>query len=148
MSVTFAVEGTSESATKLRVSARGFSFVIDEPPSLGGTDEGPNPVEFILAGLAGCINIVVHMVAQERGVEIRGVSVRVEGDLDPARLMAQPTENRAGFAGIRLVAEVDSPAERAEIEEILRIAETRCPVADNLGAPTPVVLRLAEPAVV
>lgn len=145
MAVTFAVTGTSESPSKLTVSARQFTFVIDEPESLGGTDHGPNPVEFVLASLAGCINVVVHMVAKERGVEIRGLRVTVQGSLDPSRLMALPTENRAGFEAIELLAEVDSDASDEEVDEILRIAETRCPVADNLLSPTPVSLRRSAP---
>lgn len=134
------VAGTSESSTRLNMAVRGFEFAIDEPESLGGTDSGPNPVEFVLAGLAGCINVVVHMVAAERGVTIRGLRVQVDGELDPARLMAKPTENRAGFEWIRLTADVDSDAGAEEIDEILRIAESRCPVADNLGGTTPVQL--------
>jgi len=143
MAVTFTVTGTSESPTKLTVGARDFTFVVDEPESLGGTDHGPNPVEYVLASLAGCINVVVHMVAKERGVEIRGLKVTVQGSLDPSRLMALPTENRAGFESIELLAEVDSDADNDEVDEILRIAETRCPVADNLLSPTPVTLRRA-----
>ena len=148
MAVTFSVTGTSESPTKLTVAARTFTFAVDEPESLGGTDHGPNPVEFVLAALAGCINVVVHMVAKERDVPIRGLQVTVQGSLDPSRLMALPTQNRAGFETIELLAHVDSDADDAEIDEILRIAESRCPVADNLMSPTPVTLRRAVQAAV
>ena len=46
------VTATAESPTKLAVSVRDFAFVIDEPPTYGGTDAGPNPVEYLLAALA------------------------------------------------------------------------------------------------
>jgi uncharacterized OsmC-like protein len=141
--LTFSVEGVSESSARMRMAVRDFTFAVDEPASLGGTDEGPNPVEFVLSALAGCINVVVHMVAAERGVAIRGLRVRVEGELDPARLMALPTDTRAGFSWIELVAEVDSDAPESEIEKILQIAESRCPVADTIGHTTPVTLRRA-----
>lgn len=125
------------------MSVRGFAFAIDEPESMGGTNAGPNPVELVLSSLAGCINVVVHMVAAERNVNIRGLQLTVEGDLDPSRLMGSPTDNRPGFSAIALTAEIDSDATAEEIDEILRIAEARCPVKDNLNNPTPMTLRCA-----
>lgn len=139
----FIVTGNSESPSKLMMSVRDFSFAIDEPESLGGTNAGPNPVELVLSSLAGCINVVVHMVAAERNVNIRGLRLTVEGDLDPSRLMGSPTEERPGFSAIALTAEIDSDASAEEIDEILRIAEKRCPVKDNLNNPTPITLRCA-----
>ena len=142
-SLKFTVTGNSESPSKLMVSVREFSFAIDEPESLGGTNAGPNPVELVLSSLAGCINVVVHMVAAERNVNIRGLRLTVEGDLDPSRLMGSPTDSRPGFSAIALTAEIDSDASADEITEILRIAETRCPVNDNLNNRTPMTLRCA-----
>lgn len=137
------ISGVSKSPTELEVSVRQFTFSIDEPPALGGTDAGPNPVEYVLSSIAGCINVVLHAVAQEKGVEIRGLKLSVTGQLDTDRLMGKDTEKRAGFESVDLTAEVDSPASPEEIDELLAIAETRCPVADNLGNPTPVTLRRA-----
>lgn len=136
------VTGTSESPTKLAVSVRDFSFVIDEPPAFGGTDAGPNPVEYELAALAGCMNVVIRMIAQERGVEVRALQLTVNGELDPSRLMGQPTENRAGFQKIELIADIDSDASADELNEVLRLSELRCPVSDNLNQVTPMVVRL------
>lgn len=42
---------------------RGKQIVIDEPASLGGTDQGPNPVELVLAALGGCLNVLVASFA-------------------------------------------------------------------------------------
>ena len=140
------VTATAESPTKLAVSVRDFAFVIDEPPSYGGTDAGPNPVEYLLASLAGCMNVVIHMIAQERGVEVRALHLTVKGELDPSRLMGQPTENRTGFHSIELIAAIDSDASPADLDEILRLSELRCPVSDNVGAETPIAIRRATAA--
>lgn len=140
------VTGTSESPTKLAVSVRDFSFIIDEPAAFGGEDAGPNPVEYALASLAGCMNVVIHMVAKEQGVDVRSLRLTVKGELDPSRLMALPTENRAGFGAIELLAEFDSDSSTAELDEVLVLAGLRCPVSDNLGNTTPVTVRLAAPA--
>ena len=46
----FSVLGESSSATQFIGKTRQFTLVVDEPQSLGGTDEDANPVEYILAG--------------------------------------------------------------------------------------------------
>lgn len=145
-SLEFSVTGTSESPIRLAVSARDFSFIIDEPASFGGTDAGPNPLEYALAALAGCMNIVIHMIAKERDVEVRALTLTVKGELDPSRLMGQPTDNRSGFQEVVVIADIDSDASAAELDEILRLSELRCPVSDNLSDATPVVVRRAAAA--
>ncbi|MER3388554.1 MAG: OsmC family protein [Microcella sp.] len=140
------VSAHAESPTRLAVSVRDFGFIVDEPPSFGGSDAGPNPVEYLLASLAGCMNVVIHMIARERGVEVRSLHLTVSGDLDPSRLMGQPTENRSGFESIELIADIDADASPADLDEILRLSEQRCPVSDNLGAKTPIAIRLAAAA--
>jgi len=59
----FSVKAESENPTKTIVEARGFKIIIDEPESLGGTNDGANPVEYVLGALAGCLNVVGHVVA-------------------------------------------------------------------------------------
>ena len=49
----FRAKAESLSPTKTVVKARGFDIIIDEPTEMGGTNEGANPVEYILASYAG-----------------------------------------------------------------------------------------------
>src|SRR5690625_3162402 len=72
----------------------GKEVIIDEPPSLGGTDKGPNPVEYILAALGGCINVLVTSFAENFDVEVTDVQVHIEGDLDPDGFRSE--ERRVG----------------------------------------------------
>ena len=83
------------------VETRGFKIVLDEPASLGGTNEGPNPVEYELAALSGCISVMGHLIAKEMGFELRGIQTEIEGDLNPGRFsgrsmpVAKPLAPRA-----------------------------------------------------
>jgi len=52
----FRVRAMSESPARVSVKARSFNMIVDEPPNLGGEDRGANPVEYVLAALAGCLN--------------------------------------------------------------------------------------------
>ena len=53
----FSVESRQVENLRSEAKMRQFSLTVDEPPTLGGSDAGPNPVELILAGLATCQEI-------------------------------------------------------------------------------------------
>lgn len=137
----FRVRGRSESPARVRVAARHFELIVDEPPALGGEDRGANPVEFILAGLVGCLNVVAHIVAQELGFTIDQLEIESWGTINPERLLNQPTEDRAGYKQIGVELKVQSDADGATLNRWLEIVSSRCPVSDNLGNATPVALR-------
>ncbi|NLJ80140.1 MAG: OsmC family protein [Firmicutes bacterium] len=117
-------------------------MIIDEPKNLNGTDQGPNPVEYVLGALAGCLNVVGHVVAREMGFELNGISFELEGDLDPAKFMGKATENRAGYQEIRAKVKADSNATEEQLRIWLAAVEARCPVSDNLSRSTPVKIVL------
>ena len=83
------VKATKENPTKTVVKARNFEMIIDEPANLGGTDHGANPVEYVLAALSGCLNVVGHVVAKEMGFEIKSLEIELDGELNPARFMGK-----------------------------------------------------------
>lgn len=122
--------------------ARNFTIYIDEPPNLGGQDKGPNPVEYVLMALGGCVIIVGQVIAQEMGIKLDSYKIKLSGDLNPLRFMGKPSPDRAGFKEINLEIEVKSEAPKEKLEEWIRAIEERCPVGDNLKNPTPVKISL------
>ncbi len=140
---TFSVVAHSESATKTIVKARNFSMIIDEPAELGGTDEGANPVEYVLAALSGCLNVMCHLVAQEMSIRLKGVKINLSGELNPDKLFGKKTDDRAGYKSIRVEVDPDTDADKATLEKWLQTVVARCPVSDNLANTTPVSISLA-----
>tara|TARA_B110000091_G_C13805738_1_gene472428 strand:- start:1592 stop:2044 length:453 start_codon:yes stop_codon:yes gene_type:complete len=134
----FKVKGESSSPAKFIAKTRHFKLIVDEPQDLFGTDENANPVEYILAGLAGCLNVVGHLVAKELGFTIQKLKIEVEGNLNPSKLFGVSNDERAGFKEInlKLIPETDTPIETLILW--LRIVQNRCPVIDNLSNHTPV----------
>jgi len=130
--LSFSVTGESHNATKFEARARHFSFIVDEPASLGGDDHGPNPVEYLLGSYAGCLNVVLHLVAREESVKINKLTIAIDGELDPAKFVGQPGFNRAGFQQINVTLNIDADADDATINKIIGIAKNRCPINDNL----------------
>jgi uncharacterized OsmC-like protein len=142
--MTFKIKAETTHPTKTEVSCGKFKFIIDEPQELGGTDQGPNPVEYILGALSGCLNVVGNMIAQEMGFEIKGLEIDIEGDLNPACLMGMPGGKRAGYTQIRATLRPNTDASPETLETWLKKVEARCPVSDNLSNVTPVKVCLGD----
>lgn len=136
--LTFSVQGASASAAKFVGKTRQFRLIVDEPTDLGGTDEHANPVEYLLAGLAGCINVVGHLVAKELGFSIQKLHIEVTGNINPNKLFGVSDAERAGFKEIELKLVPETNASIETLAEWLRIVQERCPVKDNLTNSTPV----------
>jgi uncharacterized OsmC-like protein len=136
--VTFSLSGQNENPTKFVGKARNFEIVIDEPENLGGTNEGPNPVEYILAGYAGCLNVMGHLIAKEQGIDLQKLEIELEGDLDPDKLFGKPTDQRAGYQEIRLKLKPQTTASQEQLDKWVEEVEARCPVNDNLANVTPI----------
>ena len=139
----FSISGGNENPTKFVANARNFKVIVDEPAGLGGTDHGPNPVEYLLAGYAGCLNVVAHLVAKEFGLEIKKLAIEVNGDINPARLFAQSNDDRAGFKNINVNINIDTDADQLSIDKWLKEVENRCPINDNIRNATPVNVKVS-----
>lgn len=136
------IKAKSEGTMKTVVKARQFQLIVDEPENLGGKDEGANPVEFVLAALAGCFSVVGKVVASEMGFELKGMDIELEGDLNPARFMGKSFDDRAGFKSINAIIKVDADIDDKTKAEWAKKCEERCPVSDNLINPTPISFKI------
>jgi putative redox protein len=67
--------GTGRYANEVRVGAH--RLMADEPADVGGTDTGPMPHDFVLAGLGACTSMTVRMYAERKGMALRRISVRL-----------------------------------------------------------------------
>jgi uncharacterized OsmC-like protein len=140
----FSVNGESNSTTQFVAKARHFKLVVDEPEELGGNDEAANPVEYILAGLAGCINVVGHLVAKELGFVISKLNIDISGEINPDKLLGISSHERAGFQSIQINLNPETEADIVILSQWLKIVEDRCPVKDNLRNETPVRLSVEK----
>jgi putative redox protein len=61
-----------------RIELRQHELAADEPPDLGGGDQGPNPQELLAASLASCTAITIEMYAERKGWDVGEVAVECE----------------------------------------------------------------------
>src|SRR6202521_818248 len=140
--VAFSVDSRQVDGLRSEARIRQFSLTVDEPPTLGGSDAGPNPVELVFVALATCQEITYRAYATALGIPLESVSVRLEGLLDLRGFFAVKDDVRAGFSEVRGVVNLKSSAPAAELAKLKEVVDAHCPVLDILRAPLPVDIQL------
>jgi uncharacterized OsmC-like protein len=121
-------------------TSREAPFVVDagEPPVLFGHNEAPNPAEFVLHALAGCLTLTIVNVAAARKVTLTEVSSTLVGVLDARGATGLDTSYRNGFERIRVSFAIKGDAPRETLEEIVERAKSRSVVYDIVANPVAV----------
>lgn len=52
-------------------------LIADEPASMGGSDAGPAPFDFVMAGLGACTAMTLRMYAERKGLPLEKVEVEL-----------------------------------------------------------------------
>lgn len=120
---------------------RGFTIGMDEPELLGGSNTGPSMVEVVLGALGCCLTSGYAAEAKRRDINLLGVEVKCEGDLDLRGFLglADPEQVWPGFSGVRVVVQLLAP--NASPEELAALHEyvvATCPLRSILRNPVPV----------
>ncbi len=119
-----------------------FELEVDEPPLLLSGDAGANPVEYVLTGLAGCLTTSLVYHAAARGIEIKGVESRLEGDLDLRGFLGLSKDVPVGYQTIRVYFKIDADISEAQKEELIQMAQKYSPVFNTVFNATPVKVQL------
>ena len=112
---------TRQSGFRHTVAVRQHELTADEPVDLGGTDEGPSPLELLAGSLASCVAITTEMYATRKGWDVGGVEVEV--DFTPAE-RGTPTR-------FELVLRLPESLTDEQVERLTVIA-AKCPVHRTL----------------
>jgi putative redox protein len=99
------------------VQVRDHNLIVDELPSSGGEDTGPDPLELLAVSLASCTAITMEMYAARKGWEIGNLEVDVE--YSPAE-RGCPTK-------FQLVMRLPDGLPEDQVER-LRVIAAKCPV--------------------
>ena len=106
---------------------------------VGGEGTGACSGDLLLGALAACAQITCQMVAAAMGLDVQGIAVTVEGDLDLRGTLGIDRDVPVGFTGIRLAFAIDAPGASAEqLEGLRRRTERYCVVMQTLTDPPPV----------
>jgi uncharacterized OsmC-like protein len=144
--VVFTAGGRLVGTTEVTVRAGNHTITVDEPPALGGTNLGANPVEHALIALASCQAITYRFWAAKLGIELDSVEVAAEGDLDVRGFFGFDEGIRPGFSAVRLKVTPIGPEPAARYQQLADAVDAHCPVFDLFSNATPVERTIAVTA--
>lgn len=137
--VAFRAESKLDKGLQSEINVREFEFVSDEPESLGGTNLGATPVEYVLAALAACQEIVIKAHGLALGINIKSVRVKATGNLDLHGFLNLSDDARPGFNDVNLVTEIETDeTNEKKLKQLKEISFKNCPVLDIIENPVPV----------
>ncbi len=123
---------------------KAFELDADEPPVLLGEDKGPNPVEYVLKGLATCVTTSLVYHAAAKGIEIKGVESRLDGDLDLRGFLGLSEDVPVGYEKIRMFFKIDADIPEEQKEELIKLAKKHSPVFNTISNATPIFVQLEK----
>jgi uncharacterized OsmC-like protein len=119
-------------------------FELDEPPVLLGHNLGTNPVEYLLVALSGCLTTALIAHASTKGIAIKGVKSRYEGDIDLRGFLGISPDVKVGYEQIRVYFTIEADISEAEKEELVNKAQKYSPVFNTIFHATPVSVQLEK----
>ena len=125
------VAETREGLLQQAITIGPHHLLADEPVKVGGLDTGPNPYEFLLAGLGACTAMTLRLYAERKGLALERVTVTLRHAKIHAADCAD-CETKAGMLDridrtIGLEGELDAEQRR----RLMEIAD-KCPVHRTL----------------
>ena len=120
--------------TKVDITDTEWKLQLDEPVEDGGSNSGPNPMQFFIASLAGCQNEQAQVVADELSLNIEQININVEIDLDLSGFMGMADNSDGSYKNVRLDAVVLGEATDEQIANMGQKVDARCPILALLKA--------------
>lgn len=115
--------------------SRDFSWGIDEPRQLLGSNHAANPQEYLLSGFGACMMMAFVSGATAKGIQLESVVIDVEGDLDLHGFLGLESNKPVGFSTIRYRIDVAGDAPPEVFEELMHEAQRHSPNAMTLANP-------------
>lgn len=116
---------------RTEVRAGAHDFIVDEPESVGGSDGGPTPYEFLLAALGSCTVMTVRLYAQRKGWPLEGATVHLRSGRSHEQDCEQCTTKNVDIGTVERRLELEGPLTDEQRTRLMSIAD-RCPVKQTL----------------
>ncbi len=118
-------------------------LLADEPVAAGGTDGGPDPYQYVLAGLGACTSMTLRLYAQHKRLPLKRVSVMLRHRKIHAQDCAECETREGKLDQIERDISLEGDLDAGQRQRLLEIAE-KCPVHKTLTSEIRIVTRLTD----
>ena len=99
---------------------------VDSPSFLGGNGNRLGPMAYCIAGITSCFVATFVTVASSKGIRLSKLNVNTQCDINFAKTFDVTDEPITEGIEFQIEAE-SSNADKKQLQEIIRLAEERCP---------------------
>ena len=110
----------------MKIKTTNHTVMVDEPESIGGSNQYPNPAQYLLSALASCTAITIKMYADNKKWNVGEINVDVK--------MKEVISSGKTIKKIVKAVQFENPLEDDQIERLLTIG-SKCPISKLLEQP-------------
>ena len=110
----------------MEIKTTNHTVMVDEPESIGGSNQYPNPAQYLLSALASCTAITIKMYADNKKWNVGEINVDVK--------MKEVISSGKTIKKIMKAVQFENPLEDDQIERLLTIG-SKCPISKLLEQP-------------
>lgn len=114
--------------TAVKISDTDWTIQVDEPLEDGGTNSGPNPMQYFVASVASCQNEQAQVVAEELSLSVKEIDIDIEIDLDLSGFMGMAEHSNDSYKQIRLKSLVHGDVSQEQVAALGAKVDARCPI--------------------
>lgn len=136
--ITLDAEGTLDDPNGLSCSVKTGAALVKAGlhPATGGDGLQACSGDMLLQALVACAGVTLRAVATSTQIDVRGGTVRAEGDLDFRGTLGVDREAPVGFTAIRLSFDLDTDASSEQLATLKKLTERYCVVYQTLASGT------------
>ncbi|WP_017326923.1 OsmC family protein [Synechococcus sp. PCC 7336] len=138
--VTSSWQGQTRSETKVRSYVLGgqeiereFQFRTDEPTELCGTNQFPNPQEYLMGALNACMMVGYVAACALNGIQLEKLEIETEGDIDLRGFLAIDPNVIPGYDTISYTVRIQGDGTPEQFADIHRFVQKTSPNFYNIA---------------
>ena len=114
---------------------RRFTFDIDEPYELGGSNRLANPQEHLIAALNACVTVGYVVQCTVRGIILESLAIESEGEIDLRGFLGIDPNVANGYESLRYTVRIKGNGTKEQFAEVHDAVMATSPNFYNVSRP-------------
>lgn len=138
--VTSTWQGATRTDTRVTTSMIGgervdkdFTIKADEPIELLGTNQYPNPQEYMMAAFNSCVTVGYVAACSMEGIELEELRIETHGDIDLRGFLGLDSEVKPGFDEIHYTVHIKGKGTPEQFQKVHEVVNATSPNRHNLS---------------